>query len=501
MKNMIRQKQTNLIRLIAAIVLAGLSAAQIATAASDTWTGGGAPDGNWQNAANWGGTAPNAGDFLNFDTSNQTAATNNFANGTIFGNLGFNSTAGAFTLSPVSGGDGSGLVLTNQSENSSAVAFFGGSISNLSSSAETIALPVTYSTGNHIVSTASGAGQLNLSGAFARQKDAMVQFFVSGGNINYSGSGLGTVNGIIGGWAVVGLGLSESSNQGDWATINGSGNVVAYSAYTQVNGGTSMGLSSSGGSAANNEEIHTRSGTANTLNGSTAGTYDLNSLVWNIGNSSPGGNQSLTISSSQILRLGVNGAVMNVHSGSRTFTVGSGNNSGCGITAGGAANTAGELSLYSVPWSDSNARLDINAPILDNGSGKVSVNTYGGMTLAQPGSYSGGTYMNSGYIWDNNLHAVGYGPVYIFPGSEFIFNFGSGNTFTNTLFVAGYGGMDPLAIRDSAGNTTLSGPIILMGTATFAASGSTTTINGQISGPGGLDAVTFLLQRREPAPG
>src|SRR3974390_708618 len=99
-----------------------------ALAAGDTWTGGGAPDGNWQTAANWGGAAPVAGDLLNFDTSTQTSATNNFANGTVFGNLGFNSTAGAFTLWPVIGGDGSGVVVTNRFEDSNGV-LYGGSVS------------------------------------------------------------------------------------------------------------------------------------------------------------------------------------------------------------------------------------------------------------------------------------------------------------------------------------------------------------------------------------
>jgi hypothetical protein len=58
-----------------------LLAARQASAANDTWSGGGSPDGNWSNAANWD-NAPAANDFLNFDTSNQTASTNTFANGT-----------------------------------------------------------------------------------------------------------------------------------------------------------------------------------------------------------------------------------------------------------------------------------------------------------------------------------------------------------------------------------------------------------------------------------
>jgi len=138
--------------LAVALILTAQFAASPAQAGNDTWNGNGTPDGNWSNAANWD-TAPAAGDFLNFDTGNQTASTNDFAAGTIFGNLGFNPSAGAFTLS------GNGIILTNGADGGNGTTV-GGSISNLSNGAEIIALPVTYSAGNHIITTVSARGSL-----------------------------------------------------------------------------------------------------------------------------------------------------------------------------------------------------------------------------------------------------------------------------------------------------------------------------------------------------
>ena len=455
-----------------------LLAARQASAANDTWSGGGSPDGNWSNAANWD-NAPAANDFLNFDTSNQTASTNTFANGTVFGYLGFNSGAGAFTLSPVSGGDGSGIVLTNLSE-TAGPNLFGGSISNYSSSAQTVNLPVTYSAGNHMIATASGAGQLNFAGTLTRNANATMQYVIGGGAVNYTGSGLSAVNGIIGGWAVVGLG----SAAGDWATLS-SGNIAAYSSYTTKSGGTSMALSSSGGNAANNFKINTRSSTASTLNSTTSGTYDINTLMWSV--SSPSGDQTLNISSGQILRLGTSGAIMNVNAGTRTFNVGNGS-SGT-ITAGGAANTAGEISLYAVPMNNGSQRLQINAAVNDNGSGAVKVNVLGDMVFKVSGTFSGGLYINQGRAQANTTGAFGSGPVYVYPGgSAFPWNSGNSGTFANNFFIAGYGSsQDSLAIRGQNG-VTLSGTINLMGTAVVGPNGNLTT-SGTISGSGGLYVV------------
>ena len=79
--------KTKLIFLAVVSTLLGLS--PLAHAATRTWDGGGA-DNLWTNAANWGGTAPIAGDNLVFPgtaPADSLASTNNFANGTTFGSI------------------------------------------------------------------------------------------------------------------------------------------------------------------------------------------------------------------------------------------------------------------------------------------------------------------------------------------------------------------------------------------------------------------------------
>ena len=248
-----------------------------------------------------------------------------------------------------------------------------------------------------------------------------------------------------------------------------------------------MGLSNSGGNAASNIKINSRSSTANTLNSSTSGTYDINTLIWNIG-STPGGDQTLNISSGQILRLGANDAITNVHSDNRTFNVGNSVASSA-ITAGGAANTAAELSLYSVSLGNGSARLQIKSPITDNGTGKVTVNTLGDVQLNLADTYSGGTYINIGRVWANTVTGFGTGPVYIHPGGEHLLNNSSSGAFANNFFIAGYGSagiVDPLVIRQANASATLSGTITLLGTAVIAPNGNSLTTSGSITGPGGM---------------
>src|SRR5580765_8517133 len=147
---------------------------QPALAATKTWDGGGAPDGNWSNGLNWDNdTAPVAGDSLVFAGNVQTATTNNYTTDTIFRNVAFDSTADVFTL------NGNELVLTNGLAMSNPDAVdtasgnaVGGSITNFSANTETIALAVKLSPGNHNLTTASGAGALNFTGTFSRQKGA-----------------------------------------------------------------------------------------------------------------------------------------------------------------------------------------------------------------------------------------------------------------------------------------------------------------------------------------
>jgi len=97
----------------------GLPFSPAANAAVRTWNGGGV-DSYWNTAANWGGTAPVAGDSLTFAGTSKLLPVNNFAAGTSFGGITFASGAGAFTLAGTSWGL-NGITLTGNVTNSSSV--------------------------------------------------------------------------------------------------------------------------------------------------------------------------------------------------------------------------------------------------------------------------------------------------------------------------------------------------------------------------------------------
>ena len=470
----------------------GLLLAQRALAANDTWTGAGAPDGNWTNAANWGGTAPNAGDFLNFAGTVQTSITNDFTNGTIFGNLGFNVGAGTFTLSPVSGGDSSGIVLTNQSE-AVGSPLFGGSISNLSANAQTINIPLTLSAGNHVVVLGGGTGALNLNGAFARNTGATVQYFTNGaaGIIYGNNSGLTNDNslggGIIGGWATIG---------GNWATNSPSTGIGAYSGYTVFSSGSSA--TAAAGSnykfTVNNENF--------TLSPSSGNYIDMNSLLF-----APSANNYITLKVNalgQAFRLGAEGGIFHVMNSSETTYVGQDGHTNL-LTAGGSmANNPGELTLINYPFYNESGNggngIRIDSVITNNGTGAVSINTLGYIEFNNEklsGSYTGnlysaGTYVNQGRLQIDGANGAGSGPVYVYPGGQ-VFENGSG-TVANNFYLAGYGTVnstgtglqEPGALR--TGTRTYSGAITLLGNSVIA-SGNSSTFNGQITGPGGLTVI------------
>ena len=137
-----------------ACTIGALLVATVASAADRTWNGGGS-DANWSTAANWGGTAPSAGDVLMFAGSTRLTNTNDLSDGTAIGGITFNTGASAFVLA------GNGVSML-------------GAVTNFSVSSQTINLPLTLaatrvfcaSNGALMVSnTISGAGGLTVAGA------------------------------------------------------------------------------------------------------------------------------------------------------------------------------------------------------------------------------------------------------------------------------------------------------------------------------------------------
>src|SRR5215472_14498942 len=116
-----------------ALLFASLDPLQGAT---DTWTGGSSSGNNWTDSANWGGTAPSPGDFLNFSGSTRTSPNNNYSSGTVFGELNISNDAAAFILG------GNFFVLTNGADTTSPNPG-NGSITNFSPNTQTLNLPIT----------------------------------------------------------------------------------------------------------------------------------------------------------------------------------------------------------------------------------------------------------------------------------------------------------------------------------------------------------------------
>jgi fibronectin-binding autotransporter adhesin len=435
--------------MIAGLVLFNFAAGR-AVAAADTWTGGGSPDGNWQNANNWGGVAPLPLDFLFFDGATQTSATNNFAAGTMFGTITFNSTADPFTLY----GNSIALTTFTNGIDASTVLPVSGNITNMSFNTETVNLPITLSAGRHGIATLGG-GQLNLNGPISRSTGATVVFSPSAGNINVAG-GFDTngLNNILGAWATIG---------NDWATLDATSNIVAYADYTTV----ASGLIPSG-STINLKYV---SDTANIYTSPTGST--INSLI-----TEQSASRSLTITNQ--LRLGAKGGIYRDGAGTGVMTV-----TGGSIVADGG----GEITFSDNPFNATgNNNLNIVSVISNDTANVVSVNTMGyvqfGASSGTVNTYSGGTYINQGRVQVSPLVGFGTGPVYVFPSGEILFN--SNGTYTNSFFIGGVGTAESGglgAFRMGGSGRIISGKVTLMGDAVI---GNNGTVSGQITGSGRL---------------
>ncbi|MDD4019252.1 MAG: autotransporter-associated beta strand repeat-containing protein [Kiritimatiellae bacterium] len=199
------------------IVLAVCVAAFCVRAENRTWTGGGG-DANWSTPANWGGTAPTTNDTLFFSGTTRLASTNDLPEDIPLAGIIFNSGAGAFTLG------GNRLTLN-------------GNVSNLSASAQTLALPallpetrVFFSSSNGAVTVSgslSGAGGLTKAGfqtltlAASNSYDGVTTvndglLSVTHGNALGSVSGNTEVNGASGGC----LEISGSINVPEALSLN-----------------------------------------------------------------------------------------------------------------------------------------------------------------------------------------------------------------------------------------------------------------------------------------
>jgi autotransporter-associated beta strand protein len=284
-------------------------------------------------------------------------------------------------------------------------------------------------------------------------------------------TGTSNTNGIIGGWATtaatVGTSGAVALPQTDWATMSG-GNVVAYTGYTVPTGATPTLTSD----ATSNIRIDGTS-TGNLLQA--AGTTDLNTIQ-----TTDTAARTITVGTGNILRLGNFGGVWKTTNG--VLTIGAVGNAGT-LTAGGAADTAGEIVFNN---SGASGIITVNSVIADNGTGAVSIVKTGtsGLTLNGNNSFSGGTYVLQGTVSATNANSFGGAGrnVTVLPGGSVSL---SSLTYANNFILAGsslsMGGTFTGGVTTVAG-ATVSGTVTLQGDTVIGNSGSSGTITGKITG-------------------
>ncbi len=290
-----------------------------------------------------------------------------------------------------------------------------------------------------------------------------------------------TTNGILGGWATTAASTGTGTaplTQTDWATVDGSGNIVAYTGYTVLSGATPAIVSN----AASNVRITSGSTGNPTLS---AGTTDVNTIQ-----STDTNNRIITTGSGNTLRLGKFGGVWTASTG--TLTVGASTGAGGTLTAGGATDTAGEIVFTS------GAGITINSVIADNGTGVVNVvkTGAGSLTLNAANSFSGGMIINQGSVTATNAGAFGgiNRDVTVMPGASIALATAGSLTYANNFNLAGsaltMGGAGG-AVITTVGNT-ISGTVTLLGDTTIGSSGTNGTISGKITGDYNLSIIGGL---------
>jgi fibronectin-binding autotransporter adhesin len=267
------------------------------------------------------------------------------------------------------------------------------------------------------------------------------------------------VNGIIGGWATVGVGANAS-----WAVNDGSGHLVAKTTgFTDVTGAPTI-LSD----PTSNVRWSNSSGNA-ALN---SGTTDINSLIFTDVYSGTADLRTVNIPAGGTLRMGPQGGIFRTdnigNQAQLLLTIGQTNGASF-LTAGGAPNTPGELifNANNAPINADQNGIVVASTITDNGTAPVTV-VQSGVSTTQgnvANSYSGGTYINSGRFRAQVVGAFGTGSVYTAPGAQAYFNVGNG-VFFNNVFLSGMGYWETGGF--TSGNTRLaSNGEVLTGTVTL----------------------------------
>ncbi|HUB24816.1 MAG TPA: autotransporter-associated beta strand repeat-containing protein, partial [Tepidisphaeraceae bacterium] len=506
--------------------------AQTVPGISDTWVGG-ASSTNWSGGSNWFSGVPTAGDSLVFD------GTNSFSNDdilalTLDGGITFNSTASAFAITANAGTD---VFLTGplylQAPDESGTSYAGGEtgyvngITNNSGLTQTENLNLSTDWGYYTFGS-PGGGTLAMNGSLAVNTGGLALFDLQGGAIT-STSMTTDSSGLISGLGAAGMmynfvGSGGANGNGyvfsGLATVN-NGQVVPYT-YAAANVLTAAGTigAATAATAANIELTATAAGNYPLANNLLGSVTFINTIL--LTNNTT--NKLVLASANGTLDLGTVNGVGGIYLpngvGGQGLTIGGGATTI--LTAGPETGPAspGEI-ILAINGTNTSNEAELNALVANNGSGGAVtlVKTGAGSMYINSGitnSFTGGLYIDQGYLQANSPVAVGTGPIYIAAGATFYPN--AAGVWTNNIFIApGFG--SPVntygAMRPGSNGTTFTGVLTVTGnpvtaTNTPSSTGAGDRISdngnaaiiawaGQITGTGTLDlyanaaGCTFVL--------
>jgi fibronectin-binding autotransporter adhesin len=328
---------------------------------------------------------------------------------------------------------------------------------------------------SNITASGQGTGTMTVAlGAITHNRGGTVNFTSeNNGGVgvgNFTTSNSNDASGILGGWAVIdGTSVnsgSSSQNATGYAAVS-SGTIVAYTGYNVVASSATLTSTTSGNGSSNvlNDQV-TAAGSISLSIAGTGTTTDINTL--SLAGTATG---ATTVSGSGILRLGTNGGLLTTN-GSGNITISTGT-----LTAGGAANTAGEINMIGFGNG-----YTINSVIADNGTGAVTltISQYGNQSVVLGGNntYTGGTYINAGRVQANSF---GTGTVTVgTDGQAYL----GGGTYNNAFNIAGnLAGSDSYSAIRFNGGQTIAGTLTLDSDATITVRNSTGNfVTGQITG-------------------
>jgi fibronectin-binding autotransporter adhesin len=394
-----------------------------------TWNGGSATVNNWSDAANWSGVAITPLDALTFDGSLRTNNTNDTAAGTTYVGVTFNAGASPFTL------NGAPIRLT-------------GTMVNSAPNVQTINLGLVVNGGCTLDGGLSG-GTLAFNGGVTNTAASAQTVTLSG---------VGTMNDK---WATTGgrLQFELSGDSSAWTILDGTGSsalVQAGSAQLHVNPAGTGEIDFGTTLSAPNLDLGSTTNGNLAIDGTTAGTFNMNSGTLKVNSVTAGGN-------------GTQHSFMNVNGG--TLIVGTG-----GFTAGSGAG-ASTLAITIT-----------NGSVFNTNGGPFTLTQRSAASITQSGGLMrvGGLVLTTG-------QTIGANGIYNLNGGTLICsNFSIGSAGNNAWGTINYNGG---TLSPGASNTTLFTVL------NFASLTNAVQAGGAVIDTAGLNATFNLPLISDPALG